>query len=147
MAYNELTLVDNQTIIDAALLNHFQEGIKNAHNMIEGFRIAYVGSTTDTEGRVVDQYKVIVPSGEEYSYTVTGGRRGEQGIPGNITLNGAELKFFVGKKADYDNLPSKENVFAIITDDPTELGLIEKIDSLVNEQKVYNHYIDGGANI
>lgn len=132
MAYNELTLVNNQTVIDADLLNHFQTGIKNAHNMIEGFRIEYVGNTTDTEGRVVDQYKVIVPSGEEYYYNVTGGRRGEQGLPGNITLNGAELKFFVGKKADYDNLPSKENVFAIITDDPTQVGVVDAVNGFLN---------------
>lgn len=132
MAYTELPLVDNQTVIDADLLNHFQDGIKNAHNMIEGFRIEYVGRTTDTEGRVVDQYKVIVPSGEEYFYNVTGGSKGEQGLPGNVTLNGAELKFFVGKKADYDNLPSKENVFAIITDDPTQVGVVDAVNGFLN---------------
>lgn len=138
MAYKELQLTNYQTVIDAGLLNYFQTGIKEAHNMIEGFRIEYVGRTTDTEGRVVDQYKVIVPSGEEYSFNVTGGKdgapgaKGEQGLPGNITLNGAELKFFVGKKADYDNLPSKENVFAIITDDPTQVGVVDAVNGFLN---------------
>ena len=138
MAYNELTLVDKQTVIDAALLNHFQEGIKNAHNMVEGFRIEHVGRTTDAEGRVVDQYKVIVPSGEEYSFDVTGGKdgapgeKGDPGLPGNITLNGAELKFFVGTKAEFDALPSQKNVFAIITDDPTQVGVVDAVTGFLN---------------
>lgn len=178
MAYDVLPLTDHYTVIDADLLNHFQTGIKNAHNMIEGFRIEYVGRTTDAQGRDVDQYKVIVPSGEEYSFSVTGGKdgapgeKGDTGLPGNITLNGAELKFFVGTKAEFDTLPSQKNVFAIITDDPTQVGVVDAVTGFLNgtlpvpaaandgnneniaetyarkdEQKVYNHYIAGGADI
>ncbi len=45
--------------------------------------------------------------------------KGDQGDAGNITINGTELKFFTGTKAQYDALSDaeKENLFAIITDD------------------------------
>lgn len=181
MAYNRLNLEDGD-VLEAYHIDRIEEGIIAAHEMIEGFRIEYVGRTTDAEGRVVDQYKVIVPSGEEYSFNVTGGSngeqgeqgeqgpqgeqgeqgeqgpvgpegpqgpqgeqgeqgpvgpqgpQGEQGIPGNITLNGEELKFFVGTEEDYfeKGYDKIENLFAIITDDPEQIGLINAINGMLD---------------
>lgn len=60
------------------------------------------------------------------------GERGEPGPAGNITINGSKLKFFVGTKAKYDELEDKTNVFAIITDDQTQIGLIDKINGFID---------------
>ena len=49
---------------------------------------------------------------------------GGEGDAGNITINGTELKFFVGKEKDYDALDeeAKENLLAIITDSTDSPG-------------------------
>jgi hypothetical protein len=58
---------------------------------------------------------------------------GEKGDAGNVNINdGTELKFFAGTKAEYDDLPDKNDVFAIITDDPTQIGLIDTINGFLN---------------
>lgn len=48
------------------------------------------------------------------------------------TINGSELKFFVGTQAEYDALPTsdKQNLFAIISDDKTKDELYAQIDGL-----------------
>lgn len=64
------------------------------------------------------------------------GEKGDKGDPGNVTIDGnTELKFFVGTQEDYENLSSdvkKENLFAIITDDPDDGGLIDKINGFLD---------------
>ena len=44
------------------------------------------------------------------------------------TANGQTLKFFVGKKADYEALPDTTNVLGLFTDDP----LLENINNMVS---------------
>lgn len=63
------------------------------------------------------------------------GPRGPQGLPGNVNINdGTELKFFAGKQARYNELSAeeKENLFAIITDDPEEGSLIGRINGFLD---------------
>ena len=51
-----------------------------------------------------------------------------------LTINGTELKFFVGEKAEYEALSEeeKQGLFAIITDDTTKEEINAKLNSLIS---------------
>lgn len=46
------------------------------------------------------------------------------------TTSGEELRFFVGTKAEYDALESKDGLFAIISDDTTKEELFARLEAL-----------------
>lgn len=61
------------------------------------------------------------------------GEQGEKGEPGNITINGKELRFYVGETEEQFNneVEDKTNVFAII-DDPEDGTLIGRINGFLD---------------
>lgn len=64
---------------------------------------------------------------------VKNGTRGPTGYIGSIeTVTGSPLHFFVGTQEEYNALSNaqKQNLFAIITDDPTEEEIINKLQAL-----------------
>lgn len=59
---------------------------------------------------------------------------GKAYVMGVKTVNGTLLRFFVGTQELFDTLTSvqKENLFAIITDDPTKEDLLRRLSNLEN---------------
>lgn len=106
------------------------------------------GSGTTPIFQVTDDYKLQVSYDNGATWvdlaTLPKGDKGDKGDAGNITINGTELKFFTGTQADYDALSpeEKENLFAIITDDPTQIGLIASINEILewkNQKKIFSY--------
>lgn len=136
MGYDKLNLHDGDTL-DASHIEHIEDGISSAHENLDGMTIELEYSDT-SDGVRYDHYKLTIPNGKSFTFTVTNGKDGEQGIqgiqgpPGNVTIDNRELRFFVGTKAEYDALDDQTNVFAIITDDPTQIGLIDTINGFLD---------------
>lgn len=63
------------------------------------------------------------------------------------TINGTMLRFFVGTQAEYEALPSedKNNLFAIITNDTTKVGIETAIETLQNELTELSNAIADGS--
>lgn len=116
-------------LIDVDMMNHLQGGIESAHKNLNGITVTPVdGGTTDG----VHNYIMTLPNGKEFPFSVKDGEKGEQGEPGNVTIDNRPLRFFVGTKAEYDALEDQTNVFAIITDDPTQIGVIDAINGFLD---------------
>lgn len=129
MAYTKHPLTDGKTLINAQLLGEMEDGIKYAHDNLDGITVSLEG-TREENGRKIEAYKMTLPNGKTFDFEL---KDGEKGDAGNVNINDkTELRFFAGKKAEYDALPDKTNVFAIITDDPTQIGLIDTINGFLN---------------
>lgn len=129
MSYTKHSLTDGKTLINAQLLGEIEDGIVDAHENLDGITVSLEG-TREENGRKIESYKMTLPNGKTFDFEL---RDGEKGDAGNVNINdGTELKFFAGTKAKYDELPDKTNVFAIITDDPTQIGLIDKINGFID---------------
>lgn len=129
MAYTKHSLTDYETIIDAQLLGEMEDGIKEAHDNLDGITVSLEG-TREENGRKIESYKMTLPNGKIFNFEL---KDGEKGDAGNVNINDkTPLRFFAGTKAKYDELPDKTNVFAIITDDPTQIGLIDKINGFID---------------
>lgn len=129
MAYTKHSLTDGKTLIDAQLLGEMEDGIVDAHNNLDGITVSLEG-TREENGRKIEAYKMTLPNGKTFHFEL---KDGEKGDAGNVNINDkTPLRFFAGTKADYDELPDKTNVFAIITDDPTQIGLIDKINGFID---------------
>lgn len=59
------------------------------------------------------------------------------------TIDGSIIEFFVGEEADYKELPDddKEDLFAIITDDPTQKEVIDGIEELMEWKNQSKNYV------
>ena len=129
MAYTKHSLTDFETVIDAQLLGEMEDGIEDAHNNLDGITVSLEG-TREENGRKIESYKMTLPNGKIFDFEL---KDGEKGDAGNVNINDkTPLRFFAGTKADYDALPDKTNVFAIITDDRTQIGLIDTINGFLD---------------
>jgi hypothetical protein len=129
MSYTRHSFTDYKTVIDAKLLGEMDVGIEDAHNNLDGITVSLEG-TREENGRKIEAYKMTLPNGKTFDFEL---KDGEKGDAGNVNINDkTPLRFFAGTKAEYDDLPDKTNVFAIITDDPTQIGLIDKINGFID---------------
>lgn len=130
MGYASLLLNDGDTL-EAIHIAHMEKGIKDAHDNLDGIEVSLKG-TREENGREIKVYEMTLPNGKIFDFEVKNGKDGEKGDAGNVTIDNRELRFFVGTKAEYDALDDQTNVFAIITDDPTQIGLIDKINGFID---------------
>lgn len=128
MGYASLLLKDGDTL-EAIHIAHMEKGIKDAHDNLDGIEVS-LKETKEENGREIKVYEMTLPNGKTFDFEL---KDGEKGDAGNVNINDkTPLRFFAGTKAQYDDLPDKTNVFAIITDDPTQIGLIDKINGFID---------------
>lgn len=131
MGYASLLLKDGDTL-EAIHIAHMEKGIKEAHDNLDGIEVS-LKEKKEENGREIKVYEMTLPNGNAFTFEVEDGKDGEKGDAGNVNINDkTPLRFFAGTKAQYDDLPDKTNVFAIITDDPTQIGLIDKINGFID---------------
>ena len=104
---------------------------------------------TDGRLQLVTESGAVI-SDVEYSnhddITIVRDNAGKTKVVGVYTIGGSVLHFFIGTQEEYDALEHKDNLFAIITDDPTPAQLREVLaDHPIIKDKV-NILIDYATN-
>lgn len=86
----------------------------------------------------VNVWEATFGDGRKSTLNVRNGSRGPTGYIGSIeTITGDPLHFFVGTQEEYNKLTDKQkdNLFAIISDDPAKDNILAAIKDLQNEIK------------
>lgn len=102
------------------------------NNLITNMRQTKIGPSDGGE----NEWEVTLGDGRKLTLRIKNGSRGPQGPAGRVgsveTIDGKELKFFYGRKAEYDglNLTSSQrvNLLAVITDDPGYSNIGDAVD-------------------
>ena len=96
--------------------------------------VDFTQTTKGVGSNAVNVWTITFASGATRTFEVRNGERGEPGLVGSIeTITGHPLRFFVGTQAEYEALSEDvkgDNLFAIITDDPTKDELFTNIARL-----------------
>lgn len=123
--YNSSTIVEDYSDV----LRAWEKELKS--NQVVSLEQTVVGNTDGG----VNVWKATFGDGRTSELKVKNGSRGATSLVGSIeTISGSPLNFFVGKRAEYENLTvrQKENLFAIITDDTNKARYDAFIENVIS---------------